>query len=376
MDRRTFLRHSLLATTALGVAGCLDDDNGGRLAPPPLTGSQPFPALAFLTSDPTMSDYRPAVNKAGDTVVFERTPFPNPGGAQDTLLYVARGVGSTSPTTSAFLPPPPLNPSSTYPFAQTRPDWSWANDQIAFNGAPKNASNEILVHIVPADLLSLSVVKDSLHHLYPTWTSDGTGLIVDNTSGEIVKGGSTTQLTSPGDGSVIYSNMNGKDAAGDAVWGGFASPKPGSNAGLFVIAYAGQPAIGNWGSGGATPAYNQDENYVFIGTGRNGVFSSAPLEAGASVTTYQPVHQGRTPSWSPDGNLLVFESSRAGGYALFLVNLAKGTTPQQLTEPTYWAQHAKFFASGTKIVFTALQQPSAAGDGPRGIATIDISGYL
>jgi Tol biopolymer transport system component len=125
--------------------------------------------------------------------------------------------------------------------------------------------------------------------------------------------------------------------------------------------------------------YNQDNNYVFLNSVTNGVYTSAPLEPAASIALYGPAYQGRAPYWSPNGQFIVFESSRVGGYALFLANVAKvaqGAAPVQLTDATYWAQHAKFLPGGTKLVFTALQTPSAAGTGPRGIAIIDISAYL
>jgi len=94
------------------------------------------------------------------------------------------------------------------------------------------------------------------------------------------------------------------------------------------------------------------------------------------MTTFDPAFQGRAPYWSPDGKYIVFESSRNGGYALFLARVGASTPPVQVTDSTYWAQHAKFFPGGAKLVFTALQQPNAAGTGPRGIGVIDISSYL
>ena len=339
VDRRDFLRTSAFAAISVGVAGCYDDTSE-RVSPPP-AGATDLPPILFITRDPVASDYRPAVDFSTEQVVFERTPFPNPEGKLDTVLFIVRGLNSGSPSVSKLLPPPPANPSADYPYSQTRPDWSWTARRI-----------------------------------YPIWTSDGKELVVFDGSGDVVKGGPTTALIRPDDGSVVNPNLNGKDANGTPVYGGFAAPKPGGDPAQVQIAYAGQPAIGNWGTGGATPEYNQDQNYVFLGTLRTGAYTSAPLETGASITTYQPAHQGRAPYWSPDGNYIVFESSRAGGYALYLVNVAKGTPPQQLTDATYWAQHGKFFPSGRKIVFTALQQPNAAGEGPRGIATIDIGDFL
>ena len=108
------------------------------------------------------------------------------------------------------------------------------------------------------------------------------------------------------------------------MFGGFASPRPGNPT---LIAFAGQPALSYWGQTPPdplpdplpTPAYNQDDNYIFLNRYVGGVYSSAPLEPGASIATFDSAYQGRAPSWSPDGNHLVFESSRAGGYALFRI---------------------------------------------------------
>jgi hypothetical protein len=69
----------------------------------------------------------------------------------------------------------------------------------------------------------------------------------------------------------------------------------------------------------------------------------------------------------------VFESDRAGGYALFLVDTLGGTAPIQLTEPALQAQHGKFFPGGDRIILTCLQSPAGTA---RGIAWIDISQFL
>ena len=86
-------------------------------------------------------------------------------------------------------------------------------------------------------------------------------------------------------------------------------------------------------------------------------------------------HQGRAPSWSPDGRYLAFESNRVDGrqYAIFLVNVSAGSKPVQVTDATYDAQHAKFSPDGKSLIVTAFQTP---GHGPCGIAQLDISGYL
>jgi hypothetical protein len=391
LDRRRFLTTSVpgLAAVSLGLAGCGDDTTPST---PPITLVPPaFPKLTFITSPTGFTDYRPAPDKTGQKILFERTPFPNPNEAQPTVLYLATGVGSASPVVAPFLTVPATLPA-TWPYAQTRPDWSWVTGLVAFSGAASNnAQND--VHIVAADGVAPRLVANTNAHIYPIWSSDGTQLVVYDNNTNVTQPGPppiappVTKLIQP-DGAVAQSNLNGLDAAGVQVFGGFAAPKPGN---ATQIAFAGQPALSYWGQTPPTPlpsplpapVYNQDNNYVFVNANKGGVFSSAPLEPAASIATYNPAYQGRAPYWSPDGNYVVFESSRAGGYALFLADIVKGTPPVQITDASYWAQHAKFLPFGTAVVpsgkglvLTALQTPNAAGTGPRGIAILDIGSYL
>ncbi|MFO1414252.1 MAG: hypothetical protein U1F10_10175 [Burkholderiales bacterium] len=389
MNRRHFLAHSLpgLAAASMGVTGCSNDS--GTAQPPAPIGSG-FPKPVFITSNPGFSDYRPSPDRSGQNILFERTVAPNPRD-ENTQIFIIRGVGTANPTVAPFLTVP-ANPPATWPYSQTRPDWSWVTNEVAFSGGPNNQGPN-QVHLVAGDGVAPRLVADTNAHIYPIWTSDGKQLVVYDENTNVVQPGPprigppVTRLINP-DGTVVQSNMNGLDIAGVQVFGGFAAPKPGNP---LQIAFAGQPALPYWGATPPNPlpnplplpVYNQDNNYVFVNAYRGGVFTSQPLESAAPVVTYDPAYQGRAPYWSPDGNYVVFESSRMGGYALFLANVAKGTAPVQLTEATYWAQHAKFLPYGTSvvpsgkgIVYTALQTPNATGNGPRGIVVLDIGAFL
>lgn len=383
MDRRRFLTQSgALVAASFNVVGCRDDVTSERIAaPPPLPPVLvSFPPMTFVTCDPTFNDYRPAADPTGTMVVFERTPFPNPGNKADTTLYVAKlggtGCAAAVPLLPVFSPLP-----AGWPSAQTRPDWSVANGQIAFSGAPSNMGTN-QVYVVAGNGTSLTLVPKTVAHIYPIWASNGSQLIAynDSTSAAPVK--PVTALIDAITGDPAVKNLNGNDASGVAVFGGFAAPQPSNPT---RIAFAGQPALASWGlstppPSGTNPVYNQDNNYVFLNTSSNGTYTSAPLEPAASIATFDPAYQGRAPYWSPNGQYIVFESSRAGGYALFLANVAnaaQGAAPVQLTDATCWAQHAKFLPGGKQLVFTALQTPSAtSGAGARGIAIIDISSYV
>lgn len=387
MNRRRFLSRSLAGLGALSLAACGDDVTPPRpvapepevpVVPPAPPAAVSYPTPQFITCDPSFSDYRPAVDVTGARFVFERTPFPNPDKV-DTILYIVNSNGGSACQSATPFLAVPANPPAQYPRVQTRPDWSWQNNEIAFTGAiGSEAGDAPEVHIVAATGTSPRVVPLTGGHIYPIWTSDALQLVAYNQAPKTALPlPPVSVLIDPKSGTPAVTNLNGTDAAGVAVFGGFAAPQPGN---ATHIAFAGQPALANWGgASGPAPSYNQDNNYVFLNAVQNGAYTSAPLEPAASIATFDPAFQGRAPYWSPDGRYIVFESSRAGGYALFLADVAavaKGAAPVQLTDSGYWAQHAKFLPGGKALVYTCLQKPSTAGTGPRGIAVIDISSYV
>jgi hypothetical protein len=375
MDRRHFLTTSVPAVAALslGLGGCNDS---GSDTPPPFGGAETFPDISFITRDGNFEDYRPAIDATSARVVFERTPHPNPGKAE-TQLYVISPIDGPNPTVTPLVPPT-IAPPAIYPLAQTRPDWNWLSGAVVFTGAASQAS-QTHAYIVSSDGSTLSVVPLTANHIYPNWSTNGQRIVLFNNSSSASPVRPVTVLIDL-DGKAIESNLNGTDASTPPVpmFGGFASPRPGFPQ---QIAFAGQPALTTWGlAPGAVPPmtaeYNQDNNYVFLNRAVGAGYLSSPLEPAASVQVFDRAYQGRAPYWSPDGRHIVFESSRAKGYALFLANVALGTPPVQLTDIHYWAQHAKFFPDGTRLVFSALQTPNSTGTGPRGICVIDISAYL
>ncbi|HYI07188.1 MAG TPA: hypothetical protein VD858_20035, partial [Reyranella sp.] len=99
--------------------------------------------------------------------------------------------------------------------------------------------------------------------------------------------------------------------------------------------------------------------------------TTMPMEAGASVSAFDPNYEGRAPDVSPDGTTIVFESSRPSGgniYTIYLFSLKDGSV-KQVTTSGVNCQHAKFFPCGTKLILGA-QNPTW------NIAWVDISSLL
>jgi Tol biopolymer transport system component len=319
--------------------------------------SASLPTLNFLTDSVEYTDYRPAVGPAGDIVIFERTLL---GGGLTTLYQI---TDFSSPDPVVFLAGQSLPPS------QTRPDWCWKTDKIAFNGALTNQST-VRVWQVGIDRASAQPINATEGCSCPTWSRNGSLLVAEN-SGMSASPRPCNSIFDTS-GTMIAVNIDGYDSAQVPVFGGMPTVGPND---LPQIAFAGQPAVAGWGEPNLEVAqYNQDKNYIFLNTATGGVYTSTPMEAGASVTTYDPKFQGRAPAWSPDGTTIVFESNRSGqGYAIYLYNLASGALTQ-VTDPALGAQHAKFFPCGSKLIL-CVRHPGA-NPKTMGIAWVDISELL
>jgi Tol biopolymer transport system component len=172
---------------------------------------------------------------------------------------------------------------------------------------------------------------------YPSWYPDGERLAVMDGDTFSMKRidlgkGTVTVLTDP---KTLYTGM--PSVSPDGKW----------------IAFAGQENRGR--------PYDQRENSIWLM--RDG---GAPklLESGGE--------QGRAPTWSPDGDRLIFESDRAssvGLYAVFLVN-RDGTGVTQLTDPALNADHPVWSPDGRHIAFSAHDATQMPGR--RGIGIIDL----
>ncbi len=314
-----------------------------------------YPTMNIITSNPDYSDYRPAVGSAGSVVIFERTPM---AAGSPTLLYVVDDLSNPDP--QPFI-------SSDGPGQQTRADWCWQTNQIAFNGVHQT------VWTMNGDGSSPAKIDGTAQFNYPAWSQDGSSLTVMNASDGATPQPSTSQMNTSG--TITYQNLNGNDADGNVLFGGMPAVNPNNS---LLVAFAGQPNIAAWPPPNppSKSGYNQSANYIFLNTQSGSTFSSSPLESAAPIDNYDRSYQGRAPAWSPDGRYVVFESNRNGGYAIFLFDTQNpNNAPVQLTEGSYGSQHAKFFPDGKKLILCAFQTPGS-GKPPFGIAWIDISTYV
>lgn len=323
-----------------------------------------YSEINWVTEGKNLIDYRPAIGPDGQSVIFERH-FINP--VVPVRLFMVSSLKNNDPV--AFLPQP-NNP-------QTRPDWCWQTNTVAFNVSQQvtNPDTGKVIEVINVWTVNtntpdqpVSLLKQTNGFIYPQWNLAGTSLaVMNNGSGNISPCTSVTDA----DGNMAITNINGSDSNGNEVYGGMPAVNPTGN---NLVAFAGQPVLANWNGGQDEPSYSQDNNYIFLNNlDVNNGYTCAPMETKAPITAFDPNFQGRAPAYSPDGRYIVFESTRINGdFALFLFDTQGDGVPVQLTDEAFQAQHAKFFPDGTKLIFCAKPTPETNNR----IAWIDISAYL
>jgi Tol biopolymer transport system component len=206
----------------------------------------------------------------------------------------------------------------------TRPDWSWNHDRIAFT---VNGRETWTVHPDGSGAALYCRVPIGWNLLYPSWYRDlealaAVGYNPCNTQAEIFK------LT-PDSAEVLTR-----------------SPHP----------VAGRPSVSPDGAriafAGNEGEYDQVQNQIWI------VKPPAPafrLEPGKDLSAIQ----GRSPNWSPEGNLIVFESTRPAAnppgspMAIWIIK-SDGTDAHPVTDSAqFGASHPEWSRQQTQIVFAA-----------------------
>jgi Tol biopolymer transport system component len=254
-------------------------------------------------------DYWPCFSSDGRTVLFSRTL----DGGKTWALFRVPAAGGT------------VELFAKLPVSASRADWSRKSNRIVFNGdAPDGKSGGIWVidgngrnaHAIATD----GVLVPS----YPSWYPDGKTIAFGDAARNILY-----RMAASGDTPIAITHQ-------DQVLTGMSSVSPEGKS----VAFAGQKNTGQ--------LYSQEDNQIWL-VDDSGV--AKPLEA-------QPLH-GRTPSWSPDGDRLAFESDRGspnGFLAVFIIN-RDGTDLVQVTDYALNASHPVFSPDGHQLVF-AIGDPA------------------
>jgi Tol biopolymer transport system component len=250
-------------------------------------------------------DYWPCFSPDGKTVLFSRTLD---GGKIWALFRVPAAGGK----------PEPFGP---LPVSATRASWSAKSRRIVFNGdAPDGKDSGLWVVDGDGRNARHLMTKDLLAPSYPSWYPDGKTIGFGDAARNI----------------LYRMDIDGTTPAAvthqDQVLAGMSSVAPDGKS----VAFAGQANHGQ--------LYNQDDNQIWLvdGSGNSSNLEPKPL-------------QGRTPSWSPDGKRLAFESDRGspnGLYAVFIVN-RDGSGLVQVTDYALNAGHPVFSPDGRRLVFAS-----------------------
>jgi Tol biopolymer transport system component len=257
---------------------------------------------------------RPSFSRDGTRVVYQQTQ-------NDSPLYIVDADGSD----------PRLLCAGTSEWLPSRADWSWSPETIAFGGARTTGPYYSTLWLIDSDGSNLrELAMGGLScSTYPSWYESQQWIVA-------------VDATDPKYNALWRFTVDGSEApvqltSTDDFCAGRPSASPGGED--APVAFA-----------GTTGPFNQDSNQIWT------VF---PPSQQASQLNPQ---QGRSPSWSPDGRWILYESNRLTGnntYQLFIapapgpgtLSMKLAMEPYPLTDPAYTAQHAEWSRQQDRIVF-------------------------
>lgn len=287
-----------------------------------------YPETRFLTSDSGAYDYWPCFSPDGKTVLFSRSYD-----SKKTWSFFSVSIDSGESIKFS---------KSQSPVSETRPNWSWPHNKIAFTGMTSDTT--FGVWLINGDgSIPQQFAQEGLSNLvfYPSWYPDTSTLaVVDGGEGE---GGVIKKIN-------ILNNFVISLTDRRKIFAGMPRVSPDG----AKIAFAGQLNKGQ--------LYDQTKNNIWI------------LEQ--TGTYYQlDSNQGRAPSWSPDGKWVGYQSNRGnadGLYAIFIASV-DGSMIKQITAYELNARHPSWSPDGGRIVFSAIFSDT---QNDRGIAVVTIPSLL
>ncbi len=284
--------------------------------------------MHILTMDTFNVDGRPVFSPDGSMILFERTVPPSY--AQSSFYVVSITGGQAVPLVPKNLPPG---------LSLTRADWSWnrSSYSIIFAGnlpATPPASPQWNIYLLDESTRAIECVlqgfiNQNQLYSYPSWYPDGVHASITNyywtrpyplpdLNMLNVQDGSLTALTDPA-----------------AIWPGMSTVAQLPGADDPPIAFAGMTP-----QSAQNGVYNQNKNQIWVRL------------SGGQLEQVQPL-QARAPWWSPNGQLLAFESNRnSPSYQIFVQNPSgPADFSVAVTPPGLHVQHAKWSPDASKLVF-------------------------
>jgi dipeptidyl aminopeptidase/acylaminoacyl peptidase len=279
-----------------------------------MTGAVPKEITART---PANIDYWPCFSPDGKSVLFSRTL----DGGKTWALFRVPSVGGGA------------EPFAKLPVSATRASWSPKSGRIVFNGDATDGKGSGLWIIDGDGRNAHAIATEGVPApSYPSWYPDGRTIGFGDASRNILY-----RMALDGGIPVAVTHQ-------DQVLAGMSSVSPDGK----WVAFAGQK--------NNRQLYDQNDNQLWLVD-----------DSGVSKTLEVGELQGRTPSWSPNGKRLAFESDRGsptGLYAIFIVD-RDGSNLVQVTDYALNANHPVFSPDGHRLVF-------ATGDPSKGVVTIAI----
>ncbi|MBD8900175.1 PD40 domain-containing protein [Rhodanobacter sp. DHG33] len=281
-------------------------------------------SIRNVTDDPTGVDYGPHFSPDGRFLIFDHRMLI--GGGR-WMTYIVPFEGGT---------PKPLS-TGEVPVQQARTRWSPKGDLIAFTGlGPGGVAATWLMDSDGSHIRRAPTPRQG-SAFYPSWYPDGRHIL------ETVGDDNTLRSVDTWLGDVVKIDTT------PALMVGMASVSPDGK----WIAVAAQPRQGR--------PYDQRKNQIWLIDG-----------GGHAHLLIESPHQGRAPSWSPDGAKVVFESNEGSPnpafYAIFVVN-SDGSGLKQLTPFERNTQHPVFSPDGKWIAFSE-RTPKLLGAHAQSIAVM------